>query len=217
MSTTTKVAYVAPAIDQRSGQQKMWNDMYVSNYQLENGMQGEVLHKNQQPRFKPGDEVVAEMKPAKGNFPPAMKLSSPGDAGGYGNGRRRDNDDDPVHNAKLQAAGLVQAAMRAGAQTEEAIMELAMRGLRVSERLKDLILEQQQKNAQPPQQQAAPPPPAQPQPWQNGGMNAQGFHQPAGAPPSMRQPLPQNPGANGTWQGSNAPKPQYQEEQNGPF
>lgn len=201
--------------DRQTGQHKTWTNRegvlnYNFQYQLENGMQGEASHQTPQPRFPVGSEVDAQ-DVTKDQQYPKLKLSKPGASGGYsGGGRRRDNDSDPVHNAKLQAAGLVQAAMRAGAQTEEAIMELAMRGLRVSDRLKDTILEQQREKTQ---QQA---PPQQPQPWQNGGMSAQGFHQPPGAPPSMRQPLPQNPGANGTWQGSGAPKPQYQEEP-GPF
>lgn len=209
MSTTTKVAYVAPAIGQ-NGQQKTWTKdgqtNYFFQYNLENGMQGEVMHKTQQPRFQPGDEVIAELKPSNGNYPPGLKLDKPGQSGGkFGGGKAWS----PEKEAQIAVQGLVQAAITSGAKTHAEIAGMVTMGLQVRDEMVKMVLSKTQQQA-PQQQQAAP------QPWQNGGMNAQGFHQPPGAPPSMRQPLPQNPGANGTWQGSGAPKPQYQEE-TGPF
>lgn len=139
--TTTKVRGVRPVIDQQTGQQRTWTSQegkvnYIFEYMMENGMRGEVMHQQPQPRFPVGSEVVATDATKDQRFP-KLKLEKPGGGGGFG-GARKGND--PDYNARLQASGLVQAAISAGAKTTDEILGIARNGVAAAAKLKAEIL-----------------------------------------------------------------------------
>lgn len=144
----TKVLGVRPVLDQQ-GQQKTWTNNdgkvnYIFEYALDNGMRGEVMHQQPQPRFPAGSEVVATDATKNPQYP-KLKLEKPG-GGSFAAGGKRPND--PEYNARLQASGLVQAAITAGAKTEAEVLAIARVGIKAAAMLKAEIMASQP--AQPP-------------------------------------------------------------------
>lgn len=202
-----RVTSVQPLLDQQ-GQHKTFQGQngtyYKFYYHLDNGMQGEVMHQSNQPRFPVGSEVEASDSTKNPQYP-ALKLDKPGGAKG-GKGWT------PEKEAKVEASGLVQAAIASGAKTDQEIEHLVLLGARNIQTFTARILAKKQappaqaqhtsdpqvQYGQPYQPQQNPPPtqPQQqyPQPTGRGGMN-----------PNPVQPLPQQPqhipDAPGTWDG----------------
>ena len=203
----TTVVSVHPVIDQKTGQQRTWTGQdgktnYYFSYQLANGQQGEVGHQSQHPRFPAGSEVEATDK-TNPQYPqyPKLKLEKPG---GFGGGRASD----PEYQARLKAAGMVQAAIAGGAKTDNEIDTLVTMGFRAADRWKDWLLAQGQQQA-PAQQQDQPPQQQYQQPAQGGtppwaANPGKPFHPQTGAGPG----LPTNPNAGQVYGGGQPQQPQ---------
>lgn len=189
----TKVVSAVPMTDQQ-GQHKSFTGqngtIWSFWYTLDNGMQGEVTHKTQQARFPAGSEVEASDN-TNPQYPQYKKLKLDKPGGQQGGGKSWS----PEREARIQAQGLVQAAIAAGATTSEAIDASVKMGLDAVNRWTKAILGTQQP-AQAPQQ-----PPAQPQapyqhPYQQPPQNPNppAYH-PQGAPgaPQVHQGHPQQP------------------------
>ncbi|HNR56199.1 MAG TPA: hypothetical protein PKJ19_13595, partial [Flavobacteriales bacterium] len=186
----TTVVSVQPVMDQRTGQQRTYSKdgktTFYFHYTLANGQQGEAGHQSQQPRFPVGSEVEAT-DATNPQYPqyPKLKLDKPG---GFGGGSKAS---DPEYQARLKAAGMVQAAIAGGAKTDAEIDAAVMLGFGAADRWKERLMSMQQPQQQPVQQQYAQP--------QQGGAGTppwaanpgKPFHPQTGAGPG----LPTNPNA----------------------
>lgn len=195
--TTTKVKGVRPVIDQQTGQQRTWTNKegvvnYIFEYMMENGMRGEVMHQQPQPRFPVGSEVVATDATKDQRFP-KLKLEKPGGGGGFG-GARKGND--PDYNARLQASGLVQAAISAGAKTTDEILGIARNGVAAAAKLKAEILAATHAVTSDPRASYVPAAPAAPAPnpfaQQGGVYGAQMGQHSVGQMPTAQQAISGN-------------------------
>lgn len=168
----TTVQSVQAVLDQRTGQQRQWTSpegktSYYFHYVLANGQQGEVGHQQPQPRFPAGTEVEATDVTKDPKYP-KLKLEKPG--GGF---QRGGGNNDPAYTARVQAAGLVQAAISAGAKSVQDMVAIAQMGVQATEQIKQQLLA------------ASAPAPAPPQPA------PQPYPQPVAQPPMTHQPQAQ--------------------------
>lgn len=180
----TKVVSAVPMTDQQGNPKSFTGQngtIWSFWYTLDNGMQGEVTHKTQQPRFPVGSEVEASDN-TNPQYPQykKLKLEKPGGAQG---GKTWS----PEKDARIQAQGMVQAAIAQGATSDEQIDSVVRMGLNAVDRWAKKILAAAQQTA--PQQPAAPP--QNPNPIQYRPDAPPVGNYPAG--PQYQQPAPQQP------------------------
>ncbi len=222
---STRVVSVWPALD-ANGQQKTYQGQngtsYKFLYTLDNGMSGEVNHLSQQPKFPPGSEVEATVTTKDQRFP-TLKLEKPGGfqrPGGPQGGGGAKSGWSPEKEAKIEASGLVQAAIASGASTLEQIEQKVALGMQAVASIAPRILAKRQAAApavtNDPQPQYQPPQAPYPMPSQAMHTPAPGYqvqvppqqhvaHQAqTNVAPALRQPLPQNPNGGQVWQGQPA-------------